>query len=722
MPKASPIQASFNAGEVSPRLESRVQFDARAHGVKTLENFACVVQGAAVSRPGTRHLGTISANASGNVMLIPFVFSTTDTYVLEMSAETLRIWKDGVLQEVGPAGGSVYEIATPYQGRAFFDLDGTPKLQWAQSADVMFFAHPEFPPIALYRVPVTPSSSSTEEGYIWTFYVNGSLTGDQSIASFTALDFGRLHSNGPYLDTQVAQNTITPSAATGTITLDAITSMGWVASDVGRQMRLLDPVSGEWTWGYIETVVDPTEVTFTIVGPDLSGTTDIVTYAFGAWYSGSYPSTILFHENRLWYGGAAGTPTRVDASRTGDYRNFSPSDADETVLDDHAISVTILSNQANLVEWLLDDERGLVIGTAAGPWLLYSTDDTAGLTPSTVAAKRVAGDGCASTRAIRVGKQILFVQRALQKVRELGYSLDDDALRADDVTKLAEHITYPGVTAMFHQPEPHGLVWCMRDDGALLGYTSSRVDRVAGWHRHLLGGSYIGSHPNTFLGTVNIAHGFVMHACVIPSTTGDDLYLLVKRATVGITVEVLTDFFRDTDAQEDAFCVDCGVTYDSTPATTITGLSHLNGKTVSILADGKALAQQVVSGGQVILEDAASTVQVGLPYTPTLQTLRIEAGAADGTAQGKIKHITQVIFRFLRTAAAWVGYDSDHMDEVPFTTTGDDMDDPPALYDGDKIVEWDAGHETDGYVRIEQREPYPMTVLAVMPRVTTEDG
>lgn len=200
--------------------------------------------------------------------------------------------------------------------------------------------------------------------------------------------------------------------------------------------------------------------------------------------------------------------------------------------------------------------------------------------------------------------------------------------------------------------------------------------------------------------------------------------MIVKRTINGQTkryVEYMEQEYHDGHAQAWAYYVDAGATYNGSPTTTISGLSWLEGCTVQILADGAAHPDRVVTGGQITLQRSASYVNIGLGYESTLQTNRIEAGAADGTAQGKMKRINKAVIRFYNTLGAQAGPDADNLDEIQFRKGSDPMDQPPPIFSGDKLIEWPGGYDFDGYLMVKQIQPLPMTIVAIMPQVTTFD-
>jgi hypothetical protein len=147
----------------------------------------------------------------------------------------------------------------------------------------------------------------------------------------------------------------------------------------------------------------------------------------------------------------------------------------------------------------------------------------------------------------------------------------------------------------------------------------------------------------------------------------------------------------------------------------------LQAKTVSILADGAVQADKVVVAGSIVLDYHANKVHVGIPYTSTLQPMRLEAGAADGTAQSRIKRIHELTVRFYKTLGCKAGPDVDHVKEIQFRLGSDVMDNPTQLYNGDKSMTFPGPFDKDGNIVIIQDQPLPLGVIAIIPKVTTYD-
>ena len=153
--------------------------------------------------------------------------------------------------------------------------------------------------------------------------------------------------------------------------------------------------------------------------------------------------------------------------------------------------------------------------------------------------------------------------------------------------------------------------------------------------------------------------------------------------------------------------------------TAFSGLDHLDGQVVSILADGAIHPPKTVSGGAIALDYPAGTVVAGLPYTHTYRSLKWEAGSATGTAQGQTKRIHGVTLVVLASLNARVGADEASLRVVPFRSGNDAMDAPVPFYTGEKYVEFDGDYATDARVVVKGDDPVPFTLLAVAPVMKT---
>ena len=687
MPRSAPIQTNFTAGELSPRLEGRVDISKYINGCKSIENMIVQKHGP-VSRRGGLYFASEVKDSSKATRLLPFEFSVTQAYILEFGDQYIRFYKNYGRINSGPFAeefssefnlGSAYEVATPYLEAEIFQLVIT------QSADVLYIAHENHEPRKLSRLGDAN----------WTL---------------SEIDF----QDGPYDAINATDTTLTPSGTSGsiTVTASAVTGInsdaGFVSTDVGRLIRFEDSANN-WSWMEITAVGSTTSVTATINGPNLATTT-----ASSGWRLGSFsdttgfPAVVTFFEQRLVWGATTDRPQSMFFSVSADYENHAPTEADGTVLDDSGFVYTIATDQVNTIRWMRAG-KVLSVGTAGGEFIVSQGDNNSPLSPTNTRVVRQTTFGSAQVTPPQVGNSVLFLQRASRKVREYVYQFESDAYTAPDLAILAEHITEGGVTEMAYQQEPDSVVWMVRSDGVLLGMTYERAQDVIGWHRHIIGGT----------------DAKAKSVAVIPSENGarDDLWCIVSRTINGATVQYVEFMTAGLDEGQttttNATFLDSMLTYNGGAVQTLQGLDHLEGETVSILADGATHPDKTVSSGSITLDRSATKAHVGLSYTSTVQTMRIEAGAADGTAQGKKRRISRINYRLYKTLGVKHGPDASRLDIIPFRSSADEQDQAPALFTGDKEVEFPRGWDKDGYITLVQDQPLPLTVLAIMPELNT---
>lgn len=727
MAKVSVIQNSFNAGELSPRLKARIDLQAKyTNGCEILENFLPTIQGPAKKRPGTRFVNEVK-NSANNVRLFPFQYSIEQAYVLEFGDTYIRFYKDG---GVILSGGLPYEIVSPY---AHTDLSG---IQFAQSADVMYLAHPDYPPYKLSRTGHTS----------W---------------SLDIVDFDWY----PFNDTNVVSAiTVTSSALTGTgITLTASGSF-FTSGDVGRYIRFEEVVASKykrWTageavtsgdfrqyegnvyqaattattgvtppihtegtesddtvnWLYLHSGFGYAEITAytstTVVTADVIKTLPNFTtsgtkkWAWSAWSAlDGYPKTVGFYEDRLWFAGSYARPQTLWASVSGDYENHQYG-----TKDDDALNYTINSQEVNTIQWI-SPGKVMIVGTSGGEFIVSASTLNEAITPSNVKIAPNTTYGSSAKSPLRIGNVSLFIQRSGKKIREFVYNFEQDSYVAPNMLILADHLTEDSSIKEFaYQQEPDQLVWVCLNDGTLCAMTYERTEDVLGWHRH----------PMT--------NGSVESLTAIPhwDGDGDSVWLVVNRTVNGNTVRYI-EYIEKYLMGDDSFYVDSGLSYNGSATTTITGLDHLEGETVNVLTDGAVHPSRTVVSGSITLQQESSVVNIGLPITAKIRTMPIEAGARDGIAQGKTMRIDEVVFRLLNAGAGFYYgvYDvetlSADLDELQFRTTIDLMGEPIPLFTGDTdILSMPGGYQSPVQVEINHILPLPCTVVAIMAQLSTYD-
>jgi len=488
-----------------------------------------------------------------------------------------------------------------------------------------------------------------------------------------------------------------------------ITASGASNGANNRDYEIVKVTSDEITLVPVDDVVaESASNTITLVGK-LNATDEFSLGAFSE--TTGFPRACAFYEQRLVFAGTTSQPQALFFSVAGDFENMTESDSDSS-----AMNYTIGSNQVNRILYLASS-RSLIVGTTGGEFVVRASGNDEPVSPTNIQIKQQASYGSADIQPVQAGTYTLFVQRAKRKIRELGYVFDTDSFQAVDLTILADHVTETGVLELAYQQEPFSIVWGTTTDGRLIGLTYRREEQVVAWHQHKLGGSFT-------TGGVTTNHGIVENIAVIPGELNqDNLYMVVKRTINGATrryVEILSDIDFGTNIQ-DAIFVDSSLTYSGSSTSSLSGLDHLEGQTVSILEEGAAHPDKTVSSGSIATDRATTKAQVGLGYTSTLRTVRLESGSASGTAQGKIKKIHSVIVRFFRTVGASVGTSTDNVDTIPFRDSSDPTDTAVPLFTGDKTIEAQPSWDTEGAIVVQQTQALPMTIVGIYPRVVVQD-
>lgn len=692
-------QNVLNGGEISPLLRGRVDQPRYNTGAREMLNMVPMPQGGATRRPGTRYLGMAK---NQTCRLIPFVFSETQGRILEFGDKTMRVWlPDGRLVS---SGSEPYVVSTPF---AASDLRA---VRFAQSADVVYFAHPSYSPCKLSRY--------SDNDWRWT-----TLTFMPSIAApqqpaLQILD-KRADDDKPknpsrtdysYLVTAIDGETGEESSASpaATIEAEALNSVDyhiritWPAVSGASEYRIYKKKTG--VFGFIGRASKDDTITATTtlqyyddknIGADTEDTPIEHKNPFEG--SGNYPSQVFFHQQRLGFAATANRPITFWLSRTGDFESMASSVPPK---DDDAIEVTLAATQANRIVWLQPDRNALAFGTEGSEWTLQSSEGVV-LTPSTVSFQlQTTNGGEGTVSALSVGGGVLYVQRGSGAVREFAYNYSADKYLGQDLTILARHIIKDrDITAWAYQQEPYSTLWCVLSDGTFAGLTYMKEQDVIGWHRHTTDGS-------------------ILDVAVIPGTPDDQVWFLVRR-TAGVFIERLESFF-DSDNLDDAFFLDSALHYSGEAADTFSGLGHLSGRTVQVFADGGTIDGLTVSaGGELKLKSPAKSVHIGLPYTSRVIPNLPEVQTQQGWTLMHNRKISAVRVRTYRSMSFLAGIAGNLSPIVDRHIKGGAFSVRPFFSDGtDLNMETCGGWSSESPLAFEVSSATPLTILAI---VTTMD-
>jgi hypothetical protein len=728
---------NFAGGEASASLYGRTDTVPYFACGKTLENVLVTHFGSAFKTPGTKYVAR--TKAGGAVKLIPFVFSTGDSYMLEFGNLYMRVFRTGgsvvkaavnisgitkadpavvTVSGTSPANGAYVDIEavvgmTEVNNKRFIvanrtsttfelkDEDGTDidssayttyasggtieevyelvttyatadlgKLRVTQKADIMYIDCDGYEPKKLSRLSSTSwtLAAYTYDTYTWP----------------------------PFLDENTTATTLTGSATTGTITVTASAST-FLAGHVGAYFRIKT--------GYVKITVvgSATSATATVIST-LADTAATDEWAEGAWSAvQGYPSDCTFFENRLVHIATTMKPLGVWGSVIEEYENYQTgTGTDGAILAEDAWFYEPGAAQVDKLNWIYP--TGILnFGSAGGPFTMTNGSSTETISAENLPAVRQQNEnGSASIVPVRIGSYVYYVERSGRVLAEFTYSFDKDAFISDNITYLSDHILDAGVVEMALMKYPYNILFCVLADGSMATLTREQKNEVKGWTRQT-------------------ETGDVERVAVIPNGVEDQVWFCVKR-TVDETERRYIEYMMPVDFGdiEDAFFVHSGLTYDGTAVSTITGLEHLEGETVQVLVDGATHPPCVVENGSITLTSPAEVVHVGIGYTAAIETLDLEAGAAQGTAQGKPKFVGKVTVRLKDSVLCTVGT-STSQDVIPSRSSDDEMDTALPMFSGDVEIIFPQGWTKNKTIKIVQSAALPMHVLAIFPKITVSE-
>lgn len=795
--------SSFNAGELSPYLETRTNLDKYRNGCKILENFLLTPYGPANRRAGLEYRGAAKL-ANKRCRLIGLNLAATSRFILELGEGYMRFWKDGNLVRNGST--PVEAVAVDWQGNVITPAPAATHpyteaqlrdVRHLQINNVIYFVHPSHPPYRLARfsdtdwkvgeIPwawpptldqntsnttITPSATtgsitltasvplfkSTHVNSFWQLdhatdkgILNQGITGNLTSASFSILGKWQIQSFGSWSAditlqassdngaswenrrTYVSRNDYnvvsTGETTTDTLFRFVISSWSSVASATPPRIQLtaIDPL--------LRGVVRITAVTGTPTNGLYTTATAVVVKSIGSivatsmWYEGAfsieqgYPSAVGLHESRLIFAGTDKSPNTLWGSYSNDFQNFRKGafDADSWVF-------TLASTTGGRINWLVS-KTALLIGTSLDEWSISASDSSRPLTSTNVRAQAQSQYGSSNLPAIIINDTILYVQRMTRKVRELIYTFSSESWISNDITALAEHTTRYLITEIAYQRVPDAVYWFVRGDGQLVSITYEREQQVVGFARHNTDGLF------ESVATINGING------------EDEAWVLVRRVINNQVVRSVERFKTgmrealDTGDKSAWFFVDSGVQTLPTlssgvpvSTSTITGLSHLEGKEVSVWAGvynatdneitygivtpvidpatGKPMA---VTNGSLTLQTPVCASVVGLPYTSVLCPERVDQQMADGTSQSRKMRIPRINIKLYQSFAG--EYSSDQVNWSPMVArkTTDFMDDSPPVLNGWNRMYLSSNWQDGVDIFIRQTLPMPLTIAAIVP-------
>lgn len=604
------IQPSFAAGEISPSLYARVDLAKYKVGAATMRNFVVDYRGGAASRHGLRYICTSAQPGSGAApRLIPFQFSTLQTYILEFGEQYMRVIKNGAQVT---SGGAPYQLATPWHAA---DL---PLLKFTQSADVMTLCHPNYPPYDLGRT----------DDAAWTLTEVSFAPSIAAPAGVSAAVYGSATGTTvySYIVTAVSASSGDESTSgnVGTVTNAATMSLdGTAAVEVSwtavagaayyNIYRTPEVPSGEAPAGSLFGLIGRAQGVQYIDrngSPDFSQAPPNIQNPFAG---NNWPGCCCYYLQRKVFAASNADPETFWMSQPGAFNNM---DTSTPSRDDDAITGTIASIQVNAIKSMVPMPSGLILLSSGGAWLVSGGGVSFGgiptpISPSSIVAQPQAFNGANDVPPIVVNYDVLFVQAKGARVRDLTYNFYVNIYTGNDLTVFSNHL-FEGrqIREWAHAEEPDRLVWCVRDDGVVLSLTYLKEQDIYAWARHDTDGQ--------FVSVASVSEGAI-----------DAVYFVVRRLIGGVYQYFIERMDGNTLGENPALNI---------PASTENGWYLDAALALTQWQPAATLYPQGTSGSVTLYADAAvfSAANVGA-------VVRANGGRATITGYTDAQHVTATV-------------------------------------------------------------------------------
>jgi len=720
---------SFAGGEVTPEFWGRIDDTKYQTGLAKCRNFITLPHGPVANRPGFEFVREVK-DSTRKTRVLPFSFSITETMVLEFGHLYVRFHTMGAtllsgsvtaydgataygIADLASSGGVVYyctaattgnappnatywypiptvvyEIPSPY---AEADLAG---IHFVQSSDILTMVHPNYKPRELKRygatkwavevISFTPTISAPAAAPTVTATRAASPTDLQNYNYKVTATRDSEESLGGAVGTTDITNNLFQSGAYNTIVWPAVA--GATRYYVYRQDNGL--------YGYVGQT-DGLTFKDDGVTPNLSQTPPLLRDPFIT--ADNYPGAVSYFQQRRVFAGTNAKPQNTWATRSATESNLTYS---LPARDDDSLSFKIAARESNAIRHIVP-MQDLILLTSSAEWRIDASGSP--LTPSNLAASPQSYVGASNVQPLIINNSLMYGAARGGHIREMGFSNDAGGYITGDLSLRAPHLfNQKNVIDMAYSKAPVPICWFVSSSGKLLGLTYIPEQQIGSWHQH-----------DTF-------QGLFESIAVVAEVEEDVLYAVVKRTINGVDKRYIerlhTREFGDpdvssTDGQEDAFFVDSGLTYRGAPTSTITGLDHLNGETVAILADGAVHPRLLVAAGTVTLDNPASVVHIGLPIEADIQSLPI-VFEIPGYGQGRVKNVNNVWLRVYRSSGIFTGPSLNALVEAK-QRTDEPYGSAPALKTEEISIVNKSAWTDSASMFVRQSDPLPLTIVSM---------
>lgn len=411
--------------------------------------------------------------------------------------------------------------------------------------------------------------------------------------------------------------------------------------------------------------------------------------------AGDFPGAVSYFEGRRWFGGTYNRPNWLWATKSGTESNMGYSLPSQ---DDDRIAAAVVARNADRIEHIIPLAR-MIFLTASAEWLA-TTKNSDVITQKSLSVSAQSYFGANNVQPVIVGSTLIYAASRGGHLRECGYSYEAGGYVTADICLRAPHLfDNLEVKDLSFGKAPFPTVWAVSSDGRLIALT------------------YVPEQQVGAFSTVETAGEFL--SCTVVAEGDEDILYAVVRRNINGQEKVFVERMHERQYTNLADCVylDCSGTYRGEPKTEISGLTWLEGMEVSILADGSVEPSQIVTNGKIVLDEPASVVHVGLPYSCDAQTLPLAMALQDGSyGTTHRKNVISMIFRVVNSSGLKAGPSFDDLTEYPARAM-EPPGTPPQPITDEIEVRVNAAWANSGQTCIRQDQPLPAKVIGLTTKV-----
>jgi hypothetical protein len=673
------VQSNFTKGEIDPQAVARIDLNSYYQGLSIARNVICIPQGGMRKRPGMEYLTTTNNTAR---RLETFSFSTEINYVVEFSNFLIKFYNEN--------GTLADSVGAPYPATAIQDLD------YIQSYDTIIIVHPDYAPVRVLRnsptefvlslLPLTNipknnyndiiSPAGIPEVQIVSFRDGSSwFQGDTYRLTFNGIQTDDIAYFGK--DTAANQQQTAEAMEQALNVLPNIGGSGVTVSyfnaDFSGEWRVSFAANSADEWSLLTGLQESTSsdgvgsvIYVERDSTSTNGGVGVSTFEDSWGNTRGWPQTATFHENRLWFGGSKSLPSTVWGSNVNNFFDFRSYKA----RDDEAITATLDTDQRNEIVGVISN-RALQIFTTGQEFYVPESP----ITPANISVRAQTNFGSKRIRPVTLSGQTMFIQRTGKSLNSFVFSDDQQANTTNSLSILSPHLIKNPIKVSIQRGAPDSdanYIYIVNDDGTVTVLNSLPFENIAAFTRWETDGDIL--------------------SCAV---VGEKVYFLTSRnGTVSLEVE------------NDALNMDNGEILTGSTSS-ISGISRLNGKGISIKTDGFYYGDEVVSGGTVQLDKTYTTVEYGLPFSPEMVTMPMNVNLQTGSALYKKKRLKRVALDIYQSNGIIV-----NGNRIYDRTIGLNQFDAPEPISG-VFRRYLYGWHVVAKITIKQDTPYPFQVLSI---------